>query len=294
MRINFKTLGTFLAVAEHASFRKAGEQLHLSLSAVSMQIKQLEEQLGVQLFQRTTRRVDLTREGEQLMIRARKAMAELQVGLAELQQAANVQQGHLSLACVPTVAGTRLPKLLTAFATKYPGISVHVRELTLPDLLEAVRRREVDFGIGPEPQKKGELEFTPLFVDEYVALVPAGAVRAGRVSISLPELVQMPLLTLSNSSLFRSHLDDTLRAQGLEAEMNYEFTHVSTLVAMAEAGLGAAVLPRVAVPARTRLQALRITKPVLSRTICIVTIRGHTPSPSAARMVELCEGLAPG
>lgn len=294
MRINFKTLGTFLAVAEHASFRKAGEQLHLSLPAVSMQIKQLEEQLGVPLFQRTTRRVDLTREGEQLLISARKAMAELQQGLGELQQAANVQQGHLSLACVPTVAGTRLPKLLTAFAKKYPGVSVRVRELALPELLEAVRRREVDFGIGPEPQKKGELVFAPLFVDEYVALVPAAAARDGRTGISLRELVRMPLLTLSSASLFRRHLDDTLRTQGLEAEMNYEFTHASTLVAMAEAGLGAGLLPRVAVPARTRLKALRITHPVLSRTICIVTIRGHTLSPAAARMVELCAGLAPG
>src|SRR6478609_1560130 len=150
MKVNLKLLGTFLAVADNGSFRKAAEQSHLSLPAVSMQVKQLEERLGVALFQRTTRRVELTREGEQLMISARRAMAEIDGVLAQLQQAAQVQQGHLAFACVPTVAASRLPALLVDFAAQYPGISVGVRELALPDLLDAVRRREVDFGIGPQ------------------------------------------------------------------------------------------------------------------------------------------------
>lgn len=294
MKINFKLLGTFLAVADNASFRKAAEQSHLSLPAVSMQVKQLEEQLGVALFQRTTRKVELTREGEQLMISARKAMAEIENGLSQIQQAADVQQGHLSLACVPTVAGSRMPVLLVEFARLYPGISVRMRELTLSEMLESVRRREVDFGIGPAPEKKGDLDFTPLFTDEYVALLPRSFKDGGRAGISLRELSRMPLLTLTNTSLFRHHLDEALGAQGLAVEANYEFTNVSTLVAMAEAGLGVAVLPRTAIPQRTPLKAVRVTAPVLSRTIAIITIRGHSLSPAAARLVSMCENaLAP-
>ena len=120
MKINFKLLQTFLAVAEHSSFKKAADALFISMPAVSMQIKQLEEQLGVALFQRTTRKVDLTAEGEQLMITARRAMAELESGLARLQKIVDVQQGHLSFGCVPTIARTRLPAILTEFAKKYP------------------------------------------------------------------------------------------------------------------------------------------------------------------------------
>lgn len=292
MKINFKLLGTFLAVADTSSFRKAAEQTHLSLPAVSMQVKQLEEQLGVSLFQRTTRRVDLTREGEQLMISARKAMAELETGLLQIQQAADVQQGHLSFACVPTVAGTRLPKLLTEFAKKYPGISVRVRELVHPELLEAVRRREVDFGIGPAPEnRKGDLDFAPVFVDEYVALLPKGYRHGGRSGIALRELARMPLLMLAGATLFRNDMDAALKAQDLQPEMNYEFTNVSTLVAMAEAGLGIGLLPGVAVPAKTSLKAVRIITPSLSRTIAIITIRGHSLSPAAARLVDLCDRL---
>ena len=292
MRINFKLLGTFLAVADNVSFRKASEQTHLSLPAVSMQIKQLEEQLGVALFQRTTRRVELTPEGEKLMISVRKAMAELDGALMHIQQAADVQHGHLSFACVPTVAGTRLPPLMMAFARQYPGISVRVRELTQPGLLEAVRKREVDFAIGPEPEKLGELDFQPLFVDDFVALLPAGHPAAAKSSITLRELVKMPLLSLG-SSQFHVHLLQMLQQEGLAPELNYEFTHVSTLVAMAEVGLGVGIMPKVAVPRHDALRVLKIVRPSMSRTIGIVTIRGHTPSPSAGRFVEMCGALIP-
>ena len=291
MKINFKLLGTFLAVAQNSSFRKAAEQTHLSLPAVSMQIKQLEEQLGVALFQRTTRKVDLTQAGEQLMISARKAMAEIEAGLNQIQHAVDVQQGHLSLGCVPTVASSRLPVILLEFSKKYPGITVHVRELAHQDLLEAVRRREVDFGIGPVPEKKGELVFSPIFVDEYFALLPKTFKDGGRTGISLRELSKMPLLTLSNSTLFRNHLDSVLKANELIAELNYEFTHVSTLIAMAEAGLGIAVLPHISIPRKTLLKAVRITGPALSRTIAVITIRGHSLSPAASRLVDLCDQL---
>src|ERR1700722_6693301 len=98
MNINLKLLTTFLAVAQNASFRKAAHQRNRSLPAVSMQIKQLEKQLGLALFQRTTRKVDLAREGEQLMISVRRGLAELEAGLTEIQQVADVQHGHLSFA----------------------------------------------------------------------------------------------------------------------------------------------------------------------------------------------------
>jgi DNA-binding transcriptional LysR family regulator len=291
MNINFKLIGTFLSVAQNESFRKAAEETNRSLPAVSMQVKQLEEQLGVALFQRTTRKVALTQEGEQLLISARKALAELEVGLSHIQHAADVQQGHLSFACVPTIASTRLPAILTAFAKKYPGISVHVRELANQDLLEAVRRREVDFAIGPVPDKKGELEFAPIFVDDYCAMLPRGYQDNGRASISLRELSKLPLLKLSSSTAFRDHVDNALKANGLSHESNYEFMQVTTLVAMAEAGLGIALLPRVALPRRTPLKVVRIIGPALSRTIAIVTIRGHSLSPAAARLVEMCNKL---
>ncbi len=292
MKVNPKTLSTFLAVAENASFGKAAEQLHLSLPAVSMQIKQMEQRLGVALFHRTTRKVALTAEGEHLLVSTRKAMAELDAALARLEQVAQAQHGHLSFACVPTVAGTTLPPLLVAFAQLYPGVTVRVRELAQPELLQSVRRREVDFGIGLAPERPGELDARALFDDPYVAVVPAGHPAAGKASITLRELARMRLLALGTSQ-FRRDLQDALDREGLAPDMGYEFTHVATVVAMIEAGLGVGILPGLAVPERPTLHRLRIVRPAMRRTIAILSLRGHAPSPAAARFVALCDRLAP-
>jgi len=292
MQHNFKALATFLAVAEHASFRQAAEQVHLSLPAVSMQIKQLEERLGVALFHRTTRKVSLTTEGEQLLISTRKAMAELEGALSRIQQVADVRQGHLSFACVPTITSTRLPPLLMQFAKKFPGITVRVREMPQPELLEAVRRREVDFGIGPQPDRSTDLDCQVLFDDNYVAVVPADHRVAHKATITLRELSKLQVLSLSVSQ-FRGHLQAALDEEGLTLDPTYEFTHVHSVLAMIEAGLGVGILPGVAVPQHPGLKALRIVRPVMSRSIAVLKIRGHSLSPAAAQFVALCDVLIP-
>lgn len=116
MNINLKLLNSFLLVAEYSSFREAAERANRSLPAISMQIKQLEEQLGVTLFHRTTRRVELTKEGEHLLISVRKALAVIEGGLLELKSASDIAIGQITFACVPTVASTRLPTILSAFS----------------------------------------------------------------------------------------------------------------------------------------------------------------------------------
>jgi len=291
MRLNFNLLSTFLAVAENASFREASTQVHLSLPAVSMQIKQLEERLGVSLFHRTTRRVELTPEGEKLMISARKAMAELDVAFEQIQRVADLHQGNLSFACVPTVAGTRLPALLTRFAQDFPGIMVKVREMTQPDLLAAVRKREVDFGIGLQPDPGGDFESRPLFDDEYVAVFPADHPFSGKRAISLKELAKARLLALG-ASQFRQHLLDAAQKERLSLDLSYEFTSVNTVIAMIDASLGVGILPAVAIPRRASIKTSRIVRPAMKRTIAITKIRGHSLSPAAMRFVDMCDILA--
>jgi len=289
MRVNLKVLSTFLAVAENESFRKAAEKNNISLPAVSMQIKQLEQRLGVALLQRTTRKVVLTQEGEKLMVSTRKAMTEIDAALLSIEQAANAQQGKLVFACVPTVASTKLPSLVTDFARAYPGISVGIKETNQPELLEAIRNGEIDFGIGPMPEKKGEFQCTPLFEDPYVALVPNNHPSAGKKSVSLSELTKISrsILMLGSSQLQRQ-LNAVIVKNQIDIERNYDFTHVSTMVAMVEAGLGVGILPKVAVPKHTTLRVIHITRPAMSRTISVISMRGHSLSIASQRFVSLC------
>src|ERR1700722_11114733 len=140
--VNLKLLHIFIAVAENKSFRQASEQLNRSKSAVSMQIRQPEEQVGVALFHRTTRRVELSSEGEQLLTHARRAIEEWDNGLRQIRDIVDIQRGTLSIGCVPTVAATILPRALNVFQKAHPGININLRELAAHDLLDSVRRRD--------------------------------------------------------------------------------------------------------------------------------------------------------
>lgn len=293
--INLNFVQTFLLVAEHASFRVAAEKAHRSQSAISMQIKQLESQFGTPLFHRTTRRVRLTHEGEQLFSAARRAFGELELAARQIEEAVGLHQGRLFIACSQTVAATRLPRILAAFEQDYPGIAVHVRELPSTELLEAIRRQEVDFGIGPVVPDS-ELSFEPILRDEFVALVPDRLLKRRLSTITLARLCELPVLLLTKAAAFRATLDAALRSQGLTIPTRYEVMQTQTMIAMARAGLGVAILPKIAVSEvpLDRVQMLRIVEPTITRDVAIVTLRGQGLSPAAARLTDLIrEGIDP-
>jgi DNA-binding transcriptional LysR family regulator len=293
VNINLKLLHSFLLVAEHNSFREAAERANRSLPAVSMQIKQLEGQLGVTLFHRTTRRVELTKEGEHLLISVRKSLAEIETGLLELKSAANIETGQITFACVPTVASTRLPAILAAFSKTYPGIVISLRELAAKDLMEAVRRRDVDFGIGPKIEKMGGFTFQSILEDDYYALLHPDYKTSRKTRITIEELSRLPILKLSAGSALRDHIDSALKVHEHKLETKFEMMQATTLVAMAEAGLGVALLPKISIPRVTNLRALRIIAPEIGREIGIISINAHTLSPAASRLVSFIERLLP-
>jgi DNA-binding transcriptional LysR family regulator len=293
MNVNLKLLHTFLLVAEHGSFRRAAEEANRSQSAVSMQIRQLELQLGLSLFHRTTRRVQLTREGELLLECARRAVRELESGLRQIREAVNLERGRLSLACAPTVAATRLPTVLSVFQKAYPSVTAHVRELPSAPMLEAIRKQEVDFGIGPRVDASSEIQFRTILIDEICALVPLDLDPTPRESVSLAELSELPTLIAAGSSALYDILDRAQKAAGVQLEYKYEVHQVQTEIAMAAAGLGVAILPRIALPAQPdpRLRAVPIVDPPLSRELCVITLRGQALPPVATHFVQLLERM---
>ncbi len=284
--VNLKLLQTFLLVGEHSSFRAAAERSFRSQSAVSAQIRQLEAQLGVTLFHRTTRNVRLTSEGQQLLECARRALREMETGLRAIREAADVRRGRVSLSCSPTIAATRLARALARFESENPGIEIFVRELTSAALFESVRKHEVDFGIGPVIETS-EFHFEPLLEEPLFALVPRRFIRTDRSTIALSTLTSMPILILDPATALRSLIEDTARERNLPLTNRFQFTQAQTLISMAEAGLGAAILPEVALPARPHRSTyvLRIVDPPLLRQVALITARGQALSPASQRLV---------
>jgi DNA-binding transcriptional LysR family regulator len=285
-RVNFKLLHVFVAIADHGSFRTAADVLHRSQSAVSMQIRQLEEQLSVPLFHRTTRRVRLTREGEQLLAFARRALLEWEMGLRQIREAADIQRGTLALACVPTVAAVRLPAALAAFQALHPGISVHLREQPGEELFEAVRNQQVDFAIGPDSPEYTDFAFSPIRRDPTWALAREGQGLDADGPISLAALARLPVLLNTRTAALRAALEREATLAGLALDVRYEVVHTHTLIAFAAAGLGVAVLPEIAMPdpLPPTMRAARIDHPPLVRELGVITSRGQALSPAAAAL----------
>ena len=287
MAINLKLLAVFVLVADHRSFRRAAEELGRSQSAVSTQIRQLEEQLGVTLFHRTTRSVSLSPEGQELVGFAHEALNQIQSGIDAIVNAAERQRKSVVVACSPTIASTRLAPILTAFKAELPHVLVHLRELSTADMLECIEAQEVDFGIGPRVKRETDFHFQNIFEDELCAVVPSKAAAGLVAKLTLSELNTIPMLMPTKSSAHRSdaeHGTSDIRA-GLASQ--YESIQVETLLSLAEAGLGAVIVPRVTIPHDpARLCKVLSFKPPMMREICIISLPGKTLSPVAEHLAR--------
>lgn len=285
--VNVKLLHTFLAVAERGSFRAAAVAVHRSHSAVSAQILQLEGQLGVRLFDRTTRSVSLTDDGRVLRDSTWRALYELDLGLRQIKERNDLKRGQLSLASSPNLASIYLPQVLAEFTKSYPQISVNVMELTSEELFAATRDRRVDFAIGPETDDS-DFRFTTILIEPLHALVPWTYFPQLNKRISLAELVELPLLLQTSSTAVRGLIDAKMKERDLHPKVRFQFVQAQTIIAMAEAGVGAAILPMSSLTRATAATAriLEITEPAFERKMALITLPNQSLSPAASRLAE--------
>jgi DNA-binding transcriptional LysR family regulator len=289
--LNLKLVQTFLLVAEFRSFREAAEQTHRSQSAITMQIKQLETLLGVSLFERTTRQVRLTNAGRQFLPSARRALAEVGLGLQRISESATVKRGRISLGCSPTIAAGRIAHILARFEREYPEVRISVREMAAREMFASMRNGDVEFCVG-SLLPVSEFKFEPIMEDEFCALVPQSFLPDAECEIGFAELASVPVLLPNTSCALRALIEEGLRAAGIALATKYEFVQAQTMISMARAGLGVTILPRSVLPERppTGMRILHIV-PRHVRTVALISPRGQALSASAHRLAQLFREL---
>lgn len=278
--VNLKLLQTFLLVAEHGSFRRASEYAHRAPSAISMQVRDLEAQVGMRLFVRTAQRITLTPEGQALYKRTRHAMHEVEAGLAELSDLAARRRGQVTIACAPTLASAYLGGILANFARRYPDSVVSIREVPPGEGLELLQNQEVEFYIGPDIADLKDFSFEPLLKDPLLACAPPGldlGVASEAAGLSLRDLGQTPVILLDPKTALRQLVDRIAAKQGVTLNLRYEPQNTATAMALVEAGLGVAILSKLALVSgnRDRVRAIPIRDPMAERLIGIVTAKGY-------------------
>jgi DNA-binding transcriptional LysR family regulator len=244
--MELRHLRTITAVARHRSLTKAGEELFLTQSAVSQQIRRLEEELGVQVFRRTSRSVELTAEGRVILGYAHRVLAEVDGMQTELEEISGLLAGDLRIGGVYPTGPYDLFGLMADFRAAHPGVAIHMVEATQDDVLAALRADEFDCAFAAlDPDTLGnEFAATLLWEEEIVVALPAGHELCRRERITLEELATEDLIAYRENSALRRRLERTMDELGLEPRNAFVCTEMGAVRALASKGLGVAVIPR--------------------------------------------------
>lgn len=286
--LNLRQLQTFVTVARLGSFTRAARLLHLSQPALTKQVRQLEETLGVRLFDRNTRTVEMTRIGNELAPVINQLLQEIEAVVVNTKELAAQSRGVIRIASLPSISSKILPSAIARFKGLYPGISVILKDVIAQRLVAMVKAEEVDFGIGSMNAADPEVRFSLLLTDRMIAVFPPGSTLEGKKAISLRDLIGLPLVMMDPGSSVRKLVDQAFEAIGEIVRPAFEATYMSTAAGMVKAGLGVTILPSSAfeMGELTGLRSRPIKSPSLTRDIGVIEKNGRSLSPAAESFLK--------
>jgi DNA-binding transcriptional LysR family regulator len=240
--MELRHLRSVVAIARHGSFTKAGEELHLAQSAVSQQLSRLESELGITLFTRSSRSVELTPEGALVLDYAQRVLSEVDGLRDELDEMAGLLRGDLRLGGMWPTGLYDLYAVIADFHDQHPGVAMHFVEGTQEELLAQIRADELDaIFTAVDPDALGdEFAATLLSEEEFVCTLPVGHPLAAQDHVTFPQLAGMDLVTYRENSALRRRLEATLDDHGLTPRNAFICTEMGATVRPAQPLAGAA------------------------------------------------------
>lgn len=273
--MDLRHLQTFCVVIDTGGFTRAAERLFLAQSAVSQQIRQLEEALGTVLFERSALGVRATQSGEVLYRHARRLLAQAEEARSEITALEDARLGRVAVAVTETGALV-LAETLGPFGVKHPDIAIAVFEGPVREVLDRVRAGQADFGLAAVTGDAKQLTLSPLVDVELVAVCPPEHALAQKDFVSARDLAGHSLAVYSEGSTCRQIVERACASVGRRPRVAFESNWETSIVRAAEAGLGVALLPRVAV--REQLAAHTVvTRPLCGIDDCIPVRLLHRP-----------------
>nr|WP_289056056.1 LysR family transcriptional regulator [uncultured Psychrobacter sp.] len=240
MNISIRQLTAFITVADNGSFTRASDQMHLTQSAVSGLIKELESSLGIVLFDRTTRQLSLSAVGRHLLPQARRVLNEMHLFENEASSLTSLAQGQVRLA-VSQFAASSMPAVIAKFSQTYPDISVSLLDCSAENVLQHIQNIEVDLGVGTElgfMEMDDDISTDLLYELPFCVVMPAQHVLAQRSEIVWQDLLETPLITLQGPFIEQvtTELDEAVAAHIQQAR--YKVNFMSTALEMTRQGFG--------------------------------------------------------
>lgn len=289
MAVSIGALRVFVAVAEAGAIGPAAERVGRTASAVSMTLKQVEEDIGTALFE-TERKSSLTPTGRHALDLASDLLDRYEQTLAAIRGFARNEIGRLNLACIPSVALRLLPEILGQYRIRWPGVEIEIRDIDSRAVANAVARGRVEFGIASPIEERSGLRYRPLFEDALGVICRrddplAGLDRAVRWS----DLDGRPFLANG-----LCHMIDNAEFRRIVDTAPMTARNVTSVLALLRAGMGPTVLPRLSLPVEDdTLCFLPIEDPGARRRVGLLTRQGDRLSPSADAFMQVLDTALP-
>jgi DNA-binding transcriptional LysR family regulator len=269
----------FEAVARHGHVTRAAQELHIAQPSLSKQIQSLEAELGVALFDRVGRRVELTAAGRLLLPYARRALREVSDARAALQQWSNLEQGQVALGAPPTVGAHLLPQALAAFHQRYPGIGLYLHEMGAARLAALLDEGAIDLAVVSVALPA--FLSAELFSEALVVAVAEEHPLARQKTVRGADLADQPFILFPEGYELRSRTLQLCRAAGFEPRVVLDGGETDTVVRLVAAGLGVAVVPRLALEGGAGIVGLDVADSALRRTLRLIWHPDRSLSPAA-------------
>lgn len=291
-QIELRHLRYFPAVAETRSFTRAAERVHVSQPTLSHQVRQLEEQLGLVLFDRVAGRVGLTHAGEVLLPRARRVLAELENARRELGELHGLRRGLLRVGIMESVHASAIPEIVKRFAVAYPGVQLNCLELAVGEIEAGVEAGTLDLGIAFLPPGRPTLEGERLCTEELVAVAPADHPLARRKRLSVRELAASPLVLLAGGCYTGRMIHEAFRTAGVRPRVQVEMNSIRNILSTVREARLPTILPSMPLGERERdFRAIPLVAPHPHRDAGLLWLRGAHERVSAEAFARLVRAV---
>ena len=296
MNVTLRQLRAFTGVYRTRSITRAARELGITQSAASLLIQQLEAQLGVKLFDRSTRSVQPTLAADEAFHAAERMLSDA-LGLSRrMRDLAQARAGRVAFLASAGAASALLPPVLAKFRAGHPDIEIDMRDVAADDLVPRLIATDAEFAIGSVEGEFAEMTIETLTRGRLSAIGRRTADFAARRALTWDELAQLPTIAMRRETRIRMQIDQALGAQGKHLIPTYEVTLINTALAMTAQGLGLAILPATMLPADQfpTLIARPLIRPAITRPVSLLQRQGRTLSPAAQAFVTTARTVLAG
>lgn len=296
--MNIRILRIVECVARHQSFSRAAEEICLSNAAISAAVTKAEEDIGLPLFDRSTRHVRLTPLGERFMPRIRLLIRDHDDLMRDLAHSVKHRGGRVRVGCLASVAVRIMPQALARCRGIYPDVQVEIRDAAARAVYEEVSQAVTDFAIVGRFEPRSDLDFETMLRDPMVLICPADSPLARRDHVDIDQLAPHPFIMMSRETAVRAVLRECQELAMDRLHIIQEVTQLSSVLGMVAEGLGISIVPSLALPRYMppNLAVVRDIRPPIAREIGILRRADRPLSPASLALLscirETCDALA--